>query len=271
MCEFCTQHGDGKVWYKNARNYARDLMSDLRRRKYIEQFLESTIGDGITSLGRLETIFHKKKRLPDRIVKAMVEKAREEHFGQVVPIEDIREIVDKAATVVRMPCACRWAVEKTEKRCCYAVSYSPETWHSGLDMSYFGKASDEGFESLTGAEAITQMEELEEDGAVHTIWTMVTPFIGAICNCSQRDCLGLRTLAMNVETLFRAEYVARVDSELCSGCGLCEDACQFDAIFSQTGDGGDTVASVNPFKCYGCGLCRNECPEGALKLYSHTV
>ena len=72
-----------------------------------------------------------------------------------------------------------------------------------------------------------------------------------------------------VETLFRAEYVARVDAELCSGCGMCEEACQFDAISSSTGDAGEAVAKVNPFKCYGCGLCRNTCPEEALKLYPH--
>jgi len=267
MCEFCTKHGDGAIWYKNASNYAYDLVADLRRRKYIEHFLESTIGEGISSLGRLETIFRKKKKLPDRIVKAMVDKAREEHFGQVVPIEDVRVIIDKAATVVRMPCACRWAADKTEKRCCYSVSYSPETWHEGLDMSYFGMASDEGFETLSGEQAITQMERLEEEGAVHTIWTMVTPFIGAICNCTHHECLGLRTLAMNVETLSRGEYVAKVDQELCNGCGLCMDACQFGAISSQVIDGGETVASINSLKCFGCGLCRNQCPQGALNLY----
>ncbi len=267
MCEFCTQHGDGKIWYKNARNYARDLMSDLRRRKYIEQFLESTIGEGIEKIGRLETIFRKKKKLPDRLVTAMVDKAKEEHYGQVVPIEDIREIIDKASTIVRMPCACRWASDKTEKRCCYSVSYSPDTWYADLDMGYFGMASDEGLETLSGKDAITQMEKQEEEGAVHTIWTMVTPFIGAICNCTQQECLGLRTQAMHVETLFRGEYVARVDEGLCNGCGLCEDACQFDAITSRMVDGGETVASVNSYNCYGCGLCRNECPQEALSLY----
>lgn len=265
MCDLCTKHGDGKIWYKNAKNYAQDLMSDLRRRQYIQHFLESTIGEGISSLGRLETIFKKKKKLPERLVTAMATKAKEEHFGQVVPIEDIRTIIEKASTVVRMPCACRWAADKKEKRCCYSVSYSPETWHQNLDMSYFGKASDEGFETLTGVEAIAQMESLEEEGAIHTIWTMVTPFIGAICNCTNRDCLGLRTLAMKVETMAKGEYVALVDSALCNGCGLCEISCQFNAISSQVIDGAP-VAAINHAKCYGCGLCRSHCPQGAIQL-----
>ncbi len=266
MCDLCTKHGDGAIWYKNAKNYAKDLMADLRRRQYIQNFLESTIGEGISSLGRLETIFGKKKKLPDRLVAALVDKAREEHFGQVVPIEDIRPIVEKAATVVRMPCACRWAADKKEKRCCYAVSYAAETWHEGLDMGYFGKTSAEGFETLPAAEAVMQMERLEEEGAVHTIWTMITPFIGAICNCTPHECLGLRTLAMNVETLSRGEYVARVNHALCNGCGLCEHACQFKAITGQMIGGVGPVAVVIPQRCYGCGLCRNHCPQGAISL-----
>ncbi|MBI5558424.1 MAG: 4Fe-4S binding protein [Deltaproteobacteria bacterium] len=241
-------------------------MSDLVRRQYVQNFLESTIGEGISALGRLETIFGKKKKLPDRLVTAMVSKAKEEHFGQVVPIEDVSTIMEKAASVVRMPCACRWAADKKEKRCCYSVSYSAENWYQDLDMSYFGKTPDEGFEILSGAEAVAQMESLEEEGAIHTIWTMVTPFIGAICNCTSHECLGLRTLAMNVETLSRGEYVAQVNHTLCNGCGLCEQVCQFSALSSQVVDGGGSVAMITPQRCYGCGLCRKHCPQGAITL-----
>jgi NAD-dependent dihydropyrimidine dehydrogenase PreA subunit len=266
MCEFCTKHGDGKIWYRNARNYAADLVADLRRRHYMRNFLESTIGEGISSLGRLEVIYGRKKQLPVRLVTAMVNKAKEEHFGQVVPLEDVRVIIENAATVVRMPCACRWAAEQKEKRCCYAVSYTPQTWHQHLDMSYFGTAPDQGFESLSGDEAIAQIEKLEEEGAIHTIWTMITPFIGAICNCTGHECLGLRTLAMKVETLAPGEYLLQVDETRCTGCGLCEQACPFAAITSRTVTGGNLVAAINASKCYGCGLCRNHCPEGAMGL-----
>lgn len=265
MCEFCTQHGDGQVWFKNAANYAQDLMADLRRRTYIKDFFRSTIEEGIVTIGRLETIYRKKKGLPERVVRQMVAKAGEEHFGQVVTIEEIREIVGKAATVVRMPCACRWAALKKEARCCYSVSYTPETWYQGLDMGYFGTAPDMGLESLTPAAAIAQMEALEKAGAVHTIWTMLTPFIGAICNCQPGDCLGLRTLAIDVETMYRGEQMAMVDGELCSGCGSCQTACHFGAI-SASGSGDNCRAEIDFGKCFGCGLCRNHCPTGAISL-----
>ncbi len=266
MCEFCTKHGDGKIWYKNAANYARDLVSDLNRRQYIGGFLESTIRDGFTALGRLEALFRKRGRLPDSMVSAMVTRAKKEHFGQVLPIEEIRDLVLRAETVVRMPCACRWAAQKKEARCCYGVSYGPEAWYRNIDMGYFGKLPGEGLESLRREDAIKQMEELENSGAIHTIWTMVTPFIGAVCNCTARDCIAMRTLSgIRVEILARAEYVATAAEKLCDGCGHCAGACQFGAIGSMTVNG-ETAASIDPHKCFGCGLCRTACHANAIAL-----
>jgi ferredoxin len=265
MCEFCTKHGDGRIWFKNAANYARDLMTDLNRRVFVREFFRNTIGEGIVTIGRLETIYRKKKVLPARVVQQMVGRAQEEHFGQVVTIEDIREIVGKAATVVRIPCACRWAALKKEARCCYSVSYGPETWYQDLGMSYFGTAPDMGLERVAPEAAIAQMEALEQEGAVHTIWTMITPFIGAVCNCQPGDCLGLRTLAVGVETMFRGEQQAVVDAGLCTGCGSCEDACHFGAIGGY-GVAGEYRAKIDAEKCFGCGLCRNHCPQEAISM-----
>jgi NAD-dependent dihydropyrimidine dehydrogenase PreA subunit len=266
MCEFCTKHGDGKIWYKNAENYSLDLLSDIRRRAFIKDFLSVTIKNGFDSLGRLEALYMKKGRLPDSLVRRMEGKAKEEHFGQVLPIEEIRGLVLKADTIVRMPCACRWTATKKEVRCCYGVSYGPEAWYREIDMGYFGKASGEGLESLGREEAIRQMQEMENHGAVHTIWTMVTPFIGAVCNCTARDCIAMRTLSgLRIETMARAEYIAVVDEDLCEGCGLCLERCQFDAIDSCR-QSGRAVSRIDKQRCFGCGLCRNVCGPGAIKL-----
>lgn len=265
MCEFCSQHGDGKVWFQNAENYSKDLVSDLARRQYISTFFTSTIEEGLTTIGRLEILFGKKKRLPPRLVNQIVDKARVEHFGQVVTIEDIRELVGKAATVVRLPCACRWASTKKENRCCYSVSYSPDAWYENLDMSYFGLAQNQGLESLSPDQAVAQMEELDKQGAVHTIWTMMTPFIGAVCNCHPGDCLGLRTLSIDIETMFRGEQVALIDGKLCTGCGACKEACRFKAVVGISLSG-ESRAHVRASACFGCGLCRNSCPTGAISM-----
>jgi ferredoxin len=266
MCDFCTTHGEGKIWYKNAGNYANDLLADLERRHYIENFLTSAFKEGFETLGRIEAIYKKKGKIPEAVKTAMITKAKREHFGQVLPIEEISDVVKQATTVVRMPCACRWNIRKKEERCCYAVSYSAEAWYRDIDMGYFGKASDEGLESMQPEQAIEQMKSMEEQGAVHTIWTMMTPFIGAICNCSPAECLAMKTLSRtNVETMERAEFVARVDETLCIGCGLCDSRCHFHAIDSVPRSG-VSIARVDPHKCFGCGLCRTACTSRAISL-----
>jgi ferredoxin len=266
MCEFCTKHGDGKVWYKNAANYANDLLSDIGRRKFIRNFLNTTIGDNFRNLGRLEAIYLKRGRLPENVIRAMEDKAKVEHFGQVLPMEEIRDIVLKAKSIVRMPCACRWTVSRKEERCCYAMSYGPEAWYTEFDMSYFGKPSDEGLETVSADEAVRQMEALEESGAIHSIWTMMTPFIGAICNCTAADCIAMRTLTgVGGHIMARAEHLAMIDSHLCMGCGKCLERCQFGAISSDLMDG-KQVAVIDADKCYGCGLCRRACGKDAISL-----
>lgn len=54
---------------------------------------------------------------------------------------------------------------------------------------------------------------------------------------------------------------AEIDSDLCVGCGLCQEHCRFGAI-SQV----DGKYKVNYFACEGCGVCRFVCPEQAITL-----
>ena len=42
MCEFCVSHGDGEKWYLQAKNYSDDLLSDIKRQKFIKHFTGSS-------------------------------------------------------------------------------------------------------------------------------------------------------------------------------------------------------------------------------------
>ncbi|NQT21612.1 MAG: 4Fe-4S binding protein [Planctomycetes bacterium] len=53
---------------------------------------------------------------------------------------------------------------------------------------------------------------------------------------------------------FRSSYIAEIDPDKCSGCGVCARACRFDAITMAP------KAVVDPLKCEGCGLCKIVCP-----------
>jgi MinD superfamily P-loop ATPase len=56
---------------------------------------------------------------------------------------------------------------------------------------------------------------------------------------------------------FEGGMVARIDSEKCTKCGICEESCPFRAIR-------DLV--VDPFSCEGCGVCELVCLDGAVVL-----
>lgn len=56
---------------------------------------------------------------------------------------------------------------------------------------------------------------------------------------------------------FRASRKASIDAGKCTGCGLCEAHCRFDAIRG---------AHVDPLSCEGCGVCRWVCPVEAVTV-----
>lgn len=73
---------------------------------------------------------------------------------------------------------------------------------------------------------------------------------------------------------FAGGQLAVVDSQRCTGCGLCAEHCRFDALdLDDTPDGtldghavGGLVAVVDPAACEGCGVCVDVCPEQAVDL-----
>ena len=60
---------------------------------------------------------------------------------------------------------------------------------------------------------------------------------------------------------FRGGEIARIDPDLCVGCGACEDACRFGAILPQ-----EPAFGVLPHRCEGCGVCMQVCPASAVVL-----
>jgi len=56
---------------------------------------------------------------------------------------------------------------------------------------------------------------------------------------------------------------AVVDLFLCSGCGLCEQTCEYLALKI---DPHKHVMTVNQVLCKGCGACNAACPSGAISL-----
>ena len=268
MCEFCIKHGEGKKWYLQAKNYSDDLLNDIGRRRYIEDFLAKP--EHLEREAEQLDSLDKTPKFIRGIVKRLVSRRMKRiHYGQVVPIEELERIFGFVNSVVRVPCICRHITLNQEKRYCYGISIEPNGGKyfeimRAIDLSYLHGPDSVGLESLSREEALSSIRGHEHEGLCHTIWSFHTPFIGGICNCDRSDCLAMRaTVTHATPIMFRAEYVAEVDPGECIGCRECMRVCQFGAIGYSAGT---SKVAVDQRFCYGCGVCRSACAQNAIRL-----
>jgi ferredoxin len=268
MCEFCLKHGEGKKWYLQAENYSDDLLHDARRRRMVSDFFgnPAQLKRATEKAAQLEKA---PRFVRNAVARLVTRRMKREHFGQVVPIEDIGEILSFTNSVIRMACICRHMVLGEEKRYCYGFSLSPDGGEfanilRGLDSSFLTGPDTAGLEAMTKDETLTTFRSHEQEGLCHTVWTFRAPFIGGVCNCDRTDCLAMQfTVSRRVPIMFRAEYVAEVDPDLCVGCRECMRVCQFGAI---SYGASDQKAVIDQRWCYGCGICRAVCKKDAIRL-----
>jgi ferredoxin len=203
----------------------------------------------------------------------MIGRQKKVHYGQVLPIEDVEKIFSFVSSVVRLACFCRYLSLGTEQRFCYGVSLVPQGGEmrkiiEEIDMDYLTGPDTAGLEEMTKEEALENFRQYEKEGLCHTVWTFVTPFIGGICNCDRSDCGAMQeTVTKGFPIMFRSEYVAEVNPELCNGCRACMRVCQFGAI-------GYSAANkqifIDQLRCYGCGICRASCTKDAIHLHDRS-
>jgi H+/Na+-translocating ferredoxin:NAD+ oxidoreductase subunit B len=175
---------------------------------------------------------------------------------QVAPYESAAGIIEQAKSWGVQDCICRIQTTLVGKPCkhpvdvCMVFSPEPDTFAGSTEIK-----------ALTKDEAYGVLLRADEAGLVHSVsnnqngnWY--------ICNCCTCSCGILRGMAeLGIANVVASSaFVNRVDDDLCTGCGLCIDACQFGAL-SVNG-----VASVNRTKCVGCGVCVNACLDKALIL-----
>jgi NAD-dependent dihydropyrimidine dehydrogenase PreA subunit len=259
MCEFCTQHGDGKKWYLRMANYSQELLEQDARREYAVHFLNGFEKRTPPEMRQVELLSHTFLARPMSVYLTGTQKRN--HFGQVVVIEDVEQILSMVSGVIRLPCVCRRVTTgNRDARYCYGLTLD-QRLRDGLDDSF-------NIEILSSDQALGSIRKLDKEGLVHSVWTFKTPYIGGLCNCDQ-DCMAYRVTYERryFKNMFRGEHIAVVDLEGCNGCKACIRQCQFGAMrFSAA----KKKVTIDPRACYGCGVCRAGCHRNAISMSART-
>ena len=274
MCEFCTKHGEGKKWYLEMKNCAEDLVharlserekaasrTDTRAEwlgRFAQCFLAPAACGVPLPLERIQMALAPSAELrfpPSE--EQVLEERKIVHFGQVLQLEDVEKGIDMVDSITRLPCGCRFLTTgQTNKRYCFGLGVL-----GGMRDVPGASAS---LEVLTKEEAKRIIREYDKEGLIHTVWTGVTPYLIGLCNCDH-DCLAYKMYIeqRGAPSFFRAEYICRVDPDLCNGCKECIRQCQFGAQFYSSGL---SKVYIDPTRCYGCGVCRASCNTDAIEL-----
>ncbi len=274
MCEFCMQHGEGKQWYLQMKNYSRELLNAplspaqvevvgfATRQEWLEDDFKWTIipaGGGKAPEADTSSDASSEQSQATYTDAQRLIRRKISNFGQVLPLEDVEKVLQLADSITRLPCACRYFNRGlTNQRYCFGL---------GIDRArVLGKFPDSTscLEVISREEAVQLIRKFDQEGLMHSVWTGVTPYMSGVCNCDG-DCSAYRDYIKErgLPTMFRAEYICQVDYDQCNGCKECMSQCQFGAQFYSSALG---KVSIEPKLCFGCGVCRSACPQGAISL-----
>ena len=181
-------------------------------------------------------------------------------------VEEIHGIIeDCQEPIVVTDCPCRNRTDLLgERECKEKFPIKESCFQLGPFGHYFVKRG-EG-RVLSREEAHKVVDNFAKLGLIFTTENVKVANHVLVCCCCECCCAFLRGMTRfadkNENCVAKSNYIARVKSELCEGCGLCESRCVFKAITLE-----NEISSVNPMKCYGCGACAVTCPTGAIKLH----
>jgi len=175
---------------------------------------------------------------------------------EILPHETAMALLQKKESFVVTPCICRKEQKMAGKGCDRPMDACISF---GAHDSYFIESG--AGRRASRAEVLDILKLADKSGLV--LQTSNGRDISWICCCCGCCCGVLRNLKQHPRPgdLVAAPFTARLDPDLCNGCGICVNRCQMGAI-EISGE----QAGLTDNRCIGCGLCVSTCPTGALAL-----
>jgi Na+-translocating ferredoxin:NAD+ oxidoreductase RNF subunit RnfB len=175
---------------------------------------------------------------------------------EIFPYERAAEMLNAAQSWGARECICRVQQRLVGKGCDSEVNcliFSSEK--NVFDRSELTKA-------ISKEEALEILNRAQQAGLIHTTGNYQDD-VSYICNCCTCCCGIVRGVSEfgNHSAIARSDFLASVDSDICSGCEECLDRCKFGALSVP-----ENSCVVDRALCVGCGLCVAECLSEALEL-----
>lgn len=176
---------------------------------------------------------------------------------KVAPYSDARQIIKSKDKIAVSNCICRTQKNLLEDGCGKPLEVC---FSFGSHAEYY--LENKMARLIDQEEALAILDQCEKAGLVNQPANMINP--GGMCNCCGDCCGVLRALNKlpKPAELVTNNYWASVDPGLCSGCELCVERCQMQAIRLNE----DQISTINRDRCIGCGLCVTTCPTEALSM-----
>ena len=189
------------------------------------------------------------------------------HMKAIVPefniatYDNMREIVKKTSKSIQVAnCVCKEGEAILGKPCKQTKDIEVCLMFDAKNYLDRGKAR-----TITKDECMEIINRAEREGLVLQPGNSLQPFcICLCCGC----CCGVLTSAKKYEKpaeLIAHNFYAKVEEELCTGCAICVNRCQMEAIQIE-----NKKAIIDLYRCIGCGLCVTTCKKEALKLMGKT-
>jgi Na+-translocating ferredoxin:NAD+ oxidoreductase subunit B len=174
--------------------------------------------------------------------------------------DDVRRLIENApGPMAVVNCICR-QTKDIQKQSCKYTALRETCLQIGADHArQYVEMGIARF--IEKSEAYSILEKAREDGLILQPENSRNP--EAICCCCG-DCCGLLSAVKkspNPVEMYASNFMAVIDTTLCTACGKCIDRCQLEAINLCDG-----TARVDPRRCIGCGNCTITCQSNALRL-----
>jgi Pyruvate/2-oxoacid:ferredoxin oxidoreductase delta subunit len=168
-------------------------------------------------------------------------------------LDEAEAIVRGAKRVFVRPCSCRRIAQSCDKPVDVCLWIDEDERDQGWEIS-----RERGVEILLEADRAGLMRTANDADTAVATW---------ICCCCPDCCYpllaGERLGAADVYPARR--YLALLDDDACTRCGICVRRCPF-AAWSLQGTGEDRVLRLQERECRGCGVCATGCPESAIAM-----